>query len=229
MIQQNDTQERNSEAWSKGYLTVTEHSILRGMRRYFQQKAILDFLTSKSMRVLDVGCGNGTFIRYLGTKGFPFVYGVEPNEMLLREMQRSDTDMYARIKQGFSTKLPYQDQEFDCIYFFNVLHHLKNTDEYYLTMKEIDRCLRPGGIVVLLEPCNAWIYTLKRAVTRILSPWSPLMSSIYGMMMEEKEPVTYFFRHHLGIRQLLLDMKYTVQRDRKLMYQWILVMRKAEA
>ncbi len=180
------------------------------------------------MKILDVGCGNGAFMKFLEQSGYANVYGVEPSEDLLRQIHEKDRSLGERVKKGFSTEVPFEDNSFDCIYFFNVLHHLRNTDDYCLTMKEVDRCLKPGGIAVLLEPCNEWVYSSKRSLARVLSPASSLFANIHQMMMEEKEPVTYFFRHHRAIKEKLAGLDYKILRDRKIIYQWILVARKAE-
>lgn len=49
--------------------------------------------------------------------------------------------------------LPFQDHSVDAFLMINVFHHVK---EPATLLKEMDRCLVPGGKVVMIEPANTW-------------------------------------------------------------------------
>lgn len=56
-----------------------------------------------------------------------------------------------RVKAAPSGDLPFDDESFDLITSFSVLHHIPNVSH---VLSELNRCLRPGGILLLREPTH---------------------------------------------------------------------------
>ena len=56
--------------------------------------------------------------------------------------------------------LPFPDNSLRGIVMTNVLHHLGNAERFF---EECSRCLRPGGVVAMIEPWvstwSKWVYT----------------------------------------------------------------------
>jgi SAM-dependent methyltransferase len=48
-------------------------------------------------------------------------------------------------------ELPFRDAELGGVVMINVLHHLQNVDLFF---KEAQRCLKPGGRILMVEPAN---------------------------------------------------------------------------
>jgi SAM-dependent methyltransferase len=56
------------------------------------------------------------------------------------------------IDKVFSaTDMPFEDESVDAFFMFDVLHHIVEPRKFFA---EADRCLRPGGNVVMIEPAN---------------------------------------------------------------------------
>ena len=121
--------QRGSGDWTAGYLAVTRNRVLHAVRRSIQMKAFSDFICDSDAKILDVGCGNGIFLKMLSDRGFANLYGVEPNEKLLENLKSSAPELACRVKKGLASNFPFLSNEFDCIYFFNVLHHLQDKEE----------------------------------------------------------------------------------------------------
>lgn len=100
-------------------------------------------------RYLDVGCGDGYKTGIIGNKlglSSTNIYGADvPNWGHYDETERNSNITFNFILAG---KLPYDDNYFDIISAFMVLHHIEELEE---TLKEIHRCLTPGGIFVVRE------------------------------------------------------------------------------
>jgi SAM-dependent methyltransferase len=94
--------------------------------------------------LLDVGCGYGFFLELAIKKGWD-VYGVEPCK---HARQLAAAKGINNISEDlFSGK--YEDEMFDVITMFYVLEHLPDPMRY---LKEINRILKPGGILLLRLP-----------------------------------------------------------------------------
>ena len=54
---------------------------------------------------------------------------------------------------------PFKNESVSAFIMLNVFHHVKDTHAF---LAEIDRCLRPGGKIVMIEPANScwgrWVY-----------------------------------------------------------------------
>jgi len=210
----------NTRDWAKSFLRTTEISLFHKVRSYFQKKAFFNHIHDKNMVIVDVGCGNGGFVNFLEKEGYHNVFGVEPNDELLERINKPN------IQKGFSNSLPHKDQFADCINFFCVLHHLKNIRDYELTLDEIDRCLKPGGIIIIIEPCRKLIYLLWYKINRLLSPFSANCSNIYNMLNEEMTDLCFFFDHSEIIKTNLLKKNYTLLKNKKVLHVWTLIMQK---
>jgi len=64
----------------------------------------------------------------------------------------SDILPLAHIDMSLSAvRLPFKNNRIDCFFMFDVLHHIKDA---VIFLKEMDRCLKKGGKVVMIEPAN---------------------------------------------------------------------------
>ena len=98
-------------------------------------------------RLLEVGCGAGTDLAYLGRR-FQQVVGVDLAEAGAR-LAAGAVDHWRLAGATLAADgeaLPFADGGFDLVYSFGVLHH---TDDPARAIGEIRRVLRPGGRVVV--------------------------------------------------------------------------------
>lgn len=47
--------------------------------------------------------------------------------------------------------MPFQDKSVSAFMMIDVLHHIKDSRQFF---KEMQRCLKPGGKIVMIEPAN---------------------------------------------------------------------------
>lgn len=88
-------------------------------------------------RILDVGCGDGFFLKYLEERGCE-VYGVEPGEVASKYAREI---LKLNVFTGNLKDTGYQDNQFDAVSMYAVFEHLPNP---YETLMEIKRILKMG-------------------------------------------------------------------------------------
>ncbi len=113
----------------------------------------LDFsLEKKSLRVLDVGCGQGRDLLNIKTaleeKNVSVeMYGIEVYE---EYKKMSEAAGIAVVSINLETEaFPYEDNYFDLIVVNQVLEHVK---EFFWIASEMNRVLKPGGLLIVGVP-----------------------------------------------------------------------------
>jgi SAM-dependent methyltransferase len=101
-------------------------------------------LPSRPLRVLEIGASQGrglVALERLGHKAF----GAEPwRPAAVIAHQIADAEgLRIKIAQGQAENLPFQDEQFQLVLAFSVMEHVT---ELELSLREIHRVLRPGGI-----------------------------------------------------------------------------------
>jgi SAM-dependent methyltransferase len=104
--------------------------------------------------VLDAGCGTGGFIRAVqaAQPGWT-VTGVDQSPLAVA-LARERTG--AKIVEHSIMALPFADGSFDAVSTGDVLYHLEDTAG---ALRELVRCLKPGGVMVVNEPAYRWLWS----------------------------------------------------------------------
>lgn len=120
-------------------------------------------------KILDVGCGAGSLALYLHKKGYQ-AYGIEINEFEYKIAKQRFDQLYQYKKSiythGSALELPYPDDSFDVVTFFDVLEHIEN---YELALKEAKRILKANGKIFIIAPN----YCAFRQEAHYHVPWIP--------------------------------------------------------
>lgn len=94
-------------------------------------------------RILDLGCGSGWSTRLFRDAGFDAV-GLD----LAREFEVESGERL-RFSTGDANSLPFDAASFDVVGAYQMLEHVADPRR---TLDEIDRVLRPGGVVRIVGP-----------------------------------------------------------------------------
>jgi 2-polyprenyl-3-methyl-5-hydroxy-6-metoxy-1,4-benzoquinol methylase len=101
---------------------------------------------------VDIGCGNGAFVRELSHRGIRAI-GVDGSAVALEEAlsRRGAGDPAPDFRLGSVTALPVSDAEADFVTLIEVIEHLDD-DALAGTLSEARRILDVGGTVMLTTP-----------------------------------------------------------------------------
>ena len=121
-------------------------------------------LFGPARRILDLGCGSGDFGRYRPSRDVE-VHGIDLDQGAVTSAARFEIAMQGDLE---GSPLPFEDGYFDAVLARDILEHLR---EPWLTLREVHRILRPGGVivasVVMAKPSAVWAdYTHIRGFTR---------------------------------------------------------------
>lgn len=123
---------------------------------------IMDYVQAndtKSLNLLDVGCGDGFFLDclYRNLKKKCALHGIDYSEFQLERARKrlsEATFKRANLEDG----IPYNDCDFDIVYAGELIEHLYNPDTF---VREVYRILKNNGVFVVSTPnINNWLSRL---------------------------------------------------------------------
>ncbi|HEX6729633.1 MAG TPA: class I SAM-dependent methyltransferase [Pyrinomonadaceae bacterium] len=126
-------------------------SLLGGERA--RRDLIAEANITPGQRILDIGCGTGTFAVLLKRQYSDVqVIGLDPDPKALRRAKTKATSagVSVQLDQGFADELPYERSSFDRVFSSFMFHHLEAEDREK-TLTEVSRVLKPGGSFHLLD------------------------------------------------------------------------------
>jgi len=145
-------------------------------RDYWWNRDFLDLMASRwrlaeASSLADIGCGLGHWSRLL----YPYLRsparlaGIDREPRWIAEAPERFHRAFPLVspelilfQQGDATRLPLADASFDVVTCQTVLMHL---DQPVAALHEMLRILRPGGLLVCVEPNNFWNYLAHTSLT----------------------------------------------------------------
>lgn len=129
---------------------------------------------NSSCVVLDLGCGNGELVNEYLKKGFDaygcdfsFKAGEHVDSLLaIGKIRKVDGDNY---------RLPFEDKTFDYVFTDQVFEHVK---DYAVTLSEIKRVLKPGGVSLNFFPSRYQIIE-----PHVYVPFASINKNYYWLLL----------------------------------------------
>ena len=132
--------------WHTGYYLFGDRPIGPQDQRRMEQRIAESAGLTPACQVLDVGCGIGGPACYLARLTGARIRGLTPNAIQLQLARKLavDAGLADRVcfDQGYASALPYPDNYFNAVLFFESPCHFPDRDRFF---REVRRVLRPGG------------------------------------------------------------------------------------
>ncbi len=136
---------------------------------YAVSNAIHGYSTSKGLRVLDVGCGNG-YVLYQYARHGAEVAGVDLTRTAV-ELSRKRFALAGfpgQFQEVDGNNLPFPDNHFDIVCSMGVLHHISDPRPM---VDEMFRVVKPRGrLIAMLYHRHSWKNLVLLRLRRLLDP-----------------------------------------------------------
>ncbi|MGB1764076.1 class I SAM-dependent methyltransferase [Alloalcanivorax xenomutans] len=109
-------------------------------------------LVAREARILDFGCGYGRITRDLAEYGYAHVTGVDPSCAMIERGRQDFPGLSLRHLAG--SELPFDDSTFDAVIICAVFTCIPEAKGRNDVAAELNRVLKPGGIVHVSEFCS---------------------------------------------------------------------------
>lgn len=150
-----------------------------------------DFENSEGLRILEIGVGMGADHQSFAQAGAD-IYGIDLTERAV-EYTRHRLEVFglaAKCNVGDAEDLDFEDELFDRVYSWGVLHHSPDTPK---AIEEVRRVLKPGGVAKImiyhkwsLVGFMLWV----RYALFALKPWRSL-NQVYANYLESPGTKAY--------------------------------------
>jgi SAM-dependent methyltransferase len=130
-------------------LAYTEHiasdyARLRNIHRPLLEALISESGISAGSRVLELGCGTGTYMCTIQTQTGCFAWGIDPSQDMLSHAGKQGREVKWKCTVAENTGLTAH--EFDFVFSVDAIHHFQDR---FRVFGEIDRLLSAGGTVCI--------------------------------------------------------------------------------
>lgn len=107
-------------------------------------------LSFKDAKILDIGTGNGNFIKVLASldTNFKSAIGIDMLESSINSCEANFKDDRISFMKMNALNMDFPDDSFDIVSLSNSFHHLEYIGD---TLKEMERVLAPGGVIIICE------------------------------------------------------------------------------
>ncbi|QED48437.1 demethylmenaquinone methyltransferase [Cytobacillus dafuensis] len=205
---QQSKEERVHHVFEKIYNNYDKmNSVISFQQHLRWRKDIMKLMNvQKGEKALDVCCGTADWTIALaeavGTEGE--VNGLDFSKNMLKIGEQKVKDLGLKqvsLVHGNAMELPFPDNSFDYV---TIGFGLRNVPDYLQVLKEMQRVVKPGGIVVCLETSQPTMFGYKQAYHLYFRFIMPLFGKIFAKSYKEYSWLQESARDFPGMKELAL-------------------------
>ena len=148
---------------NRGYLYTTNAPLSSCYANERMTTAMLAGVNIRDKRVIDIGCGDGTFTIELFDRGQPKnISGIDPSANAVKTAQRKKGERPIEFVAKGAYELPWSADSFDIACIRGVLHHLERP------IDALREAFRLAPLIVVVEPNG---YNLGLKILEKISPY----------------------------------------------------------
>ncbi|HVP14655.1 MAG TPA: class I SAM-dependent methyltransferase [Terriglobales bacterium] len=171
-----------------------------------------DFSSGKERDVLEIGVGMGCDHLQWARSHPRRLCGIDltPRAISIAQSHLALHGLHSELEVGDAEALPYEDESFDLVYSFGVLHHSPDTPR---AIAEVRRVLRPGGTARIMIYHRMSLTGLMLWLRYALLALRPLRSldDIYAQHLESPGTKAYSVREARELFRGFSDVRIGVQ------------------
>jgi len=126
------------------------------------------------IRILEIGCANGFFLRRLANAGYSDIVGIEPGK---DAVEHAEPSIRNHIINAFMQPGLFSPASFDAVCCFQIFDHLPDPNSF---LREVHTILKPGGILLAIN------HNIRALVTKILGEKSPMYDIEHIYLFDKK-------------------------------------------
>lgn len=179
-----------------------------GMHRGWKRFAVSVSGADKGDKVLDIAGGSGDlsklFAQKVGTEGQVILTDINASMLSVGRDRMLDNGLHVPALQCDAEKLPFPDDYFDCVI---VAFGLRNMTHKDLALAEMQRVLKVGGRLLVLEFSKVW-QPLSKAYDAYSFKLLPLMGKLLAKDAESYQYLAESIRMHPDqetLKQMMLE------------------------
>jgi SAM-dependent methyltransferase len=152
--------------------------------------------SSKFEKILDYGSYNGNLLRELSKSNLlKEGIGVDLNKEAVEKFSGTMPANVQLVNIEKTNVIPFPDNYFDCITFIGVLEHIYRQD---LILSELNRVLRPGGVIFVSVPGQHFLSFLD------LGNWKFRFPGIHRFYIEARYGNQFYYERYIECKNGLI-------------------------
>ena len=130
--------------WNRIWTGKTDYGDMKEKERIDLYKYIASLIPRQELNLLDIGCGDGEFLKYVNNK-------VKKNGIDFSKtgIEKAKQKVIGNFYVGDINKMGFKDSSFDIITIIETLEHVNKPEDI---LKEIRRLLKKGGTLIISVP-----------------------------------------------------------------------------
>ncbi|MDR0233138.1 MAG: bifunctional demethylmenaquinone methyltransferase/2-methoxy-6-polyprenyl-1,4-benzoquinol methylase UbiE [Dysgonamonadaceae bacterium] len=165
------------------------HLLSLNIDKIWRKKAIKQLNKEKVKKLLDVACGTGDFAIMACKNGIPKIVGIDISDNMLdvgnKKIAALGMQEKIHLQQGDSENICFEEETFDAV---TVAFGVRNFEHLDKGLKEMNRVLKKGGKVVILEFSMPSSFPMKQLYSFY---FKYILPTIGGLISKNKQAYQY--------------------------------------